>query len=61
MAVPKRNWSKKRTRTRRAHFKIEAKNLAGCSNCGSKVLPHRACATCGFYKGRQVAAVKEAK
>ena len=43
MAVPKRNWSKKRTRTRNAHWKIEAKNLGTCDNCNSKLLPHRAC------------------
>lgn len=59
MAVPKRNWSKKRTRTHKAAWKVEAKNLAGCANCGSKVLPHRACTECGYYKGKEVVAVKE--
>ena len=61
MAVPKRSWSKKRTRTRNAHWKIEAKNLGTCDNCNSKLLPHRACGVCGFYRGKQVVAVKDAE
>ena len=32
-----------------------------CPNCGAKMLPHRACAACGYYKGKQVLEVKEAK
>lgn len=59
MAVPKRNWSKKRTRTRKAAWKIEAKNLGKCPQCGAKMLPHRACSECGYYNGRQVLAVEE--
>ena len=59
MAVPKRNWSNKRTAQRRAHWKIEAKNLGTCSNCGAKILPHRACATCGTYKKVQVLKVNK--
>ena len=61
MAVPKRNHSNKRTAQRRAHWKIEAKRLKTCPNCGTKILPHRACAACGYYKGKQVLEVKEAK
>ena len=61
MAVPKRNHSNKRTAQRRAHWKIEAKGLKTCPNCGAKMLPHRACAACGYYKGKQVLDVKEAK
>ena len=60
MAVPKRNHSNKRPAQRRAHWKIEAKGLKTCPNCGTKILPHRACAACGYYKGKQVLEVKEA-
>ena len=60
MAVPKRNHSNKRTAQSRAHWKIEAKGLKTCPNCGTKILPHRACAACGYYKGKQVLEVKEA-
>ena len=37
MAVPKRNHSNKRTAQRRAHWKIEAKGLKTCPNCGTKI------------------------
>ncbi len=59
MAVPKRNHSNKRTAQRRAHWKIEAKNLAVCPKCGAKMLPHRACKNCGYYNGKEVIAVNE--
>jgi large subunit ribosomal protein L32 len=27
-----------------------------CPNCEQPVLPHRVCANCGFYQGREVIA-----
>ena len=38
----------------RAHHHLTAPCLIACSNCGEKVLPHRACPECGHYKGREV-------
>jgi large subunit ribosomal protein L32 len=29
-----------------------------CPRCKEPVLPHRACAACGHYKGREVVAVE---
>jgi large subunit ribosomal protein L32 len=55
MANPKRRHSKARTAKRRAQYKV--KNLPvmqECSNCGSDKLMHRACPTCGHYRGRAV-------
>lgn len=52
MPNPKRRHSKSRTRKRRAHFKAAAPALVACSNCGEPKLQHRACPSCGFYKGR---------
>jgi large subunit ribosomal protein L32 len=56
MAVPKQRQSHSRTSKRRAQHKIEAPRLAHCPNCQSPVLPHRVCAVCGHYKGREVVA-----
>jgi large subunit ribosomal protein L32 len=52
MPNPKRRHSKSRTRKRRAHFKTAAPSISICANCGEPKLQHRACPSCGFYKGR---------
>ncbi|HTH13372.1 MAG TPA: 50S ribosomal protein L32 [Spirochaetia bacterium] len=55
MAVPKFNTSKTRTRRRRsANMKMTVPNLMACGNCGNKILMHRVCPKCGFYRGKQV-------
>jgi large subunit ribosomal protein L32 len=59
MANPKRRHSQKRTSTRRAHDFLTAKSLSECPNCHETKLPHRACAKCGYYKGREVVATAE--
>ena len=61
MPNPKRRHSQKRTSTRRAHDFLSQPAMSDCPNCHEKKAPHRACAKCGFYKGREVVAVKEAK
>jgi len=38
------------------HDKVAAPNLGPCPNCGEPVVPHRACNSCGHYKGRAVKA-----
>ncbi|MEU8025273.1 MULTISPECIES: 50S ribosomal protein L32 [Micromonospora] len=55
MAVPKRKMSRSNTRHRRAQWKAAVPQLTPCP-CPRKemVVPHRACAHCGLYKGRQV-------
>ena len=58
MANPKRRHSNTRTRTRRAHDFIKTKSLSACSNCGAKIIPHRICLSCGYYKGKQVITLK---
>jgi ribosomal protein L32 len=30
-----------------------------CANCGATVIPHRACAECGHYGGKQVMAARD--
>lgn len=62
MAVPKRKVSKaRRDKRRSANSKLTAPTLAKCPKCGAPRLPHRACKACGYYNGRIVLKVKEAK
>ncbi|MDR0598870.1 MAG: 50S ribosomal protein L32 [Treponema sp.] len=57
MAVPRAKTSKARTRRRQSiNMRLDAPGLVECSGCGNKVLPHRACPKCGFYRGKQVIA-----
>ncbi len=59
MAVPKRKTTPSKRDMRRAnHDKVTPVQLAACAHCGEATLPHRACAACGFYKGRKVKATK---
>ena len=61
MAVPARNVSKTRQRTRRAHAALRAKAEAKCSNCGAIIKPHRVCKACGEYKGKKIIKEQEDK
>ncbi len=55
MAVPRAKTSKARTRRRHSiNMKLVAPNLIECGNCGNRVLLHRVCPKCGFYRGKQV-------
>lgn len=55
MGVPKkRTSSMRRDRRRAANFKISSPNVTKCPKCKEPVLSHRACPSCGSYKGQQV-------
>jgi large subunit ribosomal protein L32 len=55
VAVPKRRRTSSRRDMRRAqHDKVEAPNLIPCPNCSAPIVTHRVCATCGYYKGKQI-------
>jgi large subunit ribosomal protein L32 len=55
MAVQKSKASKARTRGRKAiNMKLSVPSLIECGNCGKRVMPHRICPKCGYYKGKQV-------
>ncbi len=60
MGVPKRKTSKMRLRTRKAANAWHAPKLNKCPQCGSTVRSHTACASCGYYRGRQVLTVSGA-
>jgi large subunit ribosomal protein L32 len=54
MAVPKKKTSKSRKNMRRAHDFLTVQSVSSCPQCKSPKLPHRACPTCGTYKGKEV-------
>ncbi|MCA9600330.1 MAG: 50S ribosomal protein L32 [Myxococcales bacterium] len=55
MAVPKRRKSSSKRNMRRAnHDKVVAPNVVPCPNCSAPMVSHRACPSCGHYKGRAV-------
>ncbi len=54
MANPKRRHSKARRDRRRSHDALARPAVSTCSECGETKLPHRACPSCGYYKGREV-------
>jgi large subunit ribosomal protein L32 len=59
MPNPKRQHSKRRSRIRRAHWKIRLASFSNCPHCGKQVMPHRVCPFCGFYKGKPVVEIKQ--
>ncbi len=59
MANPKRRHSKARKKKRRAHDALPGIGMSACPNCGHQKLPHRVCAYCGYYKGREVVKPRE--
>lgn len=58
MAVPKRKKSKSKMRSRARSHSREIIATKPCPECGAPQQPHRACPSCGYYKGRQVLTVK---
>ena len=54
MAVPKRRMSRSRQGSRRSHHHLTPMQEHYCAQCGQRSLPHRVCAECGFYHGREV-------
>jgi len=35
-------------------MKLKTPGLVECGTCGNKILPHRVCPKCGYYRGNQV-------
>ncbi len=60
-AVPFHRVSKTRKRMRRAHMALTATGTVTCPNCKAAIRPHRVCPKCGFYKGKEEVAMKEAE
>lgn len=54
MGLPAQRRSRRSKRQRASHFALKTKQTNACPKCGKAVMPHRACAFCGTYRGRQV-------
>lgn len=54
MPMPKKRISKMRRDIRRSHHGLTAAGTQKCDNCGALARPHRVCASCGYYKGKEV-------
>lgn len=62
MANPRRKHSKARTRQRRSQYygNLSKPETMTCPNCGNPKMLHRACPSCGHYRGRRIIEPKEA-
>lgn len=54
MAVPKKKTSKSKRDMRRSHDSLTAPGISICPECKEPKPAHRACPSCGFYKGKEV-------
>lgn len=53
--------NRSQTGQHRAHLALKKRGLAKCAQCSAPVLNHRACAKCGYYRGRATLKVKAEK
>ena len=61
MAHPTRKHSKARRDESRNHWRLKVQSPTQCAQCGAKILSHRVCPHCGFYRGKQVLVIKAKK
>ena len=56
---PKNKSSKSRRDKRRENCKMTVPNLVKCSKCGSLMISHRVCKSCGSYNKKEILASAE--
>lgn len=54
MGLPSKRRTTRSKKERASHFALKVKAITACAQCGAAAMPHRACASCGYYKGKQV-------
>ncbi len=59
MAVPKKKTSKSKRDMRRSHDALKTPGVSLCPQCQEPKQSHRACPSCGNYKGKDVLGVTE--
>ncbi|MCZ6625444.1 MAG: 50S ribosomal protein L32 [Deltaproteobacteria bacterium] len=59
MPVPKRRTSRSKRNKRRSHDALATPQWSTCPKCGEVSFPHRACPSCGYYRGRPVLPTEE--
>ena len=58
MGVPKRRVSHARQGDRRSHHALKLPRLEECPHCHEQKQIHHACASCGYYGGREAVRIK---
>ena len=61
MGLPGHRRTSSDKRRRAAHFALSESAMTTCPKCAKPIRPHRACAFCGYYKGRKVVGKAEKK
>ena len=59
MAVPKKKTSKSKRNMRRSHDGLQTPGISLCPQCKEPKQAHRACPSCGSYKGKEVLNTEE--
>ncbi|MFA4915677.1 MAG: 50S ribosomal protein L32 [Syntrophales bacterium] len=59
MPNPVKRHSRTRRNKRRSHDFLTLPLPSSCPQCYEPKLPHRACPSCGTYKGREVVALEK--
>jgi len=59
MAEPKKRLTSTRSGNRQSKDALKARSLVFCTKCKSKILPHRVCPNCGYYKGEKILKLKD--
>ena len=54
MGLPSRHHTRSRVNKRRSHMALNSRIFIKCPHCGRKILPHRVCPYCGYYKNKEV-------
>ena len=54
MGLPSKRRTSRSKKERAAHFALDTTMVSACPSCQSPILPHRACGTCGTYRGKKV-------
>ncbi len=58
MTTPKKRKTRSKRDKRRSHDFLVSMTTIKCANCSSLVKPHVVCASCGYYKGKEVVAAR---
>ncbi len=58
MGVPADKTTRSKKGMRRSHHALTKPGVATCPQCNAFVRPHRVCQECGYYKGKEVVAIK---
>lgn len=57
--MPKHRSTSSKRKRRASHFAMKERQLTTCPKCKDVTMPHRVCASCGTYAGRQVLTIKD--